>query len=113
MKCHHQPLTVGLQSPWFTASASRLVNGLDNKDVLGAALQAVHRVVVLLDVGNNHPALQGVAETWEGGGGGEGETNGETRRREGLKIKKMISSGCVQENNTYKGEKQSFPFKPG
>lgn len=51
-------LTVGLQSPRLTASASCLVNGLDNKDILGAALQAVHRVVVLLDVGNNHPALQ-------------------------------------------------------
>lgn len=54
----HQLLTVGLQSPWFTAPASCLVNGLDNKDVLGAALQAVYRVVVLLDVGDNHPALQ-------------------------------------------------------
>lgn len=51
-------LTVGLQSPRVTAPAARLVDGLDNKDVLGAALQTVHRVVVLLDVGNNHPALQ-------------------------------------------------------
>lgn len=50
-------LTVGLQSPRLTASASCLVNGLDNKDILSAALQTVHRVVVLLDVGNNHPAL--------------------------------------------------------
>lgn len=54
----HQSLTVGLQSPRFTAPASRLVNGLDNKDILGAALQAMYRVVVLLDVGNYHPALQ-------------------------------------------------------
>lgn len=56
-------LTVGLQSCRFTASASRLVNGLDNKDVLGAALQAVHGVMVLLDVGNNHPAVQRVTQT--------------------------------------------------
>lgn len=58
-------LTVGLQCPRFTAPASRLVNGLDNKDILGAALQTVHCVVVLLDVGNNHPALQRVTQTWE------------------------------------------------
>ncbi len=51
-------LTVGLQGPRFTTPASRLVNGLDNKDILGATLQTMHRVVVLLDVGNNHPALQ-------------------------------------------------------
>lgn len=61
----HSVLTVGLQSCRFTASASRLVNGLDNKDVLGAALQAVHGVVVLLDVGNNHPAVQRVTQTWQ------------------------------------------------
>lgn len=59
-------LTVGLQSCRFTASASCLVNGLDNKDVLGAALQAVHSVMVLLDVGNNHPAVQRVTQTWQG-----------------------------------------------
>lgn len=51
-------LTVGLQSPRLAAPAPRLVDGLDDKDVLGAALQAVHCVVVLLDVGNDHPALQ-------------------------------------------------------
>lgn len=51
-------LAVGLESPRFTAPASRLVDGLDNKDILGAALQSVHCVVVLLDVGNNHPTLQ-------------------------------------------------------
>lgn len=54
----HLVLTVGLQSSWFTAPASRLVNGLDNEDIFGTALQTVHRVVVLLDVGNNHPAVQ-------------------------------------------------------
>lgn len=58
-------LTVGLQRPRFAASTPRLVNGLDDKDVLGAALQAVHGVVVLLDVGDDHPALQRVAQTWE------------------------------------------------
>ena len=59
-----QSLTVCLQSPWFTAPASCLVDGLDDKDILGAALQAVYRVVVLLDVGHNHPAVQRVTETW-------------------------------------------------
>lgn len=58
-------LTVGLQSCRFAASASCLVNGLDNKDVLGAALQAMHGVMVLLDVGNNHPAVQRVTQTWQ------------------------------------------------
>ena len=62
---HRLVLTVSLQSPWLTAPASRLVNGLDNKDILGATLQTVHRVVVLLDVGNNHPALQRVTQTCE------------------------------------------------
>lgn len=51
-------LTVSLQSCRFAASASCLVDGLDNKDVLGAALQTMHGVVVLLDVGNDHPAVQ-------------------------------------------------------
>lgn len=57
-------LTVGLQSSWLTASASCLVNGLDNKDILGATLQTMHRVVVLLDVGHDHPTIQRVAQTW-------------------------------------------------
>lgn len=58
VRVSHQLLTVGFQRPWFTAPASCLVNGLDNKDIFGAALQTVHRVVVLLDVRNNHPAVQ-------------------------------------------------------
>lgn len=68
--------TVGLQCPWLTASASCLVNSLDNKNILGATLQAVHCVVVLLDVGNNHPALQRVAQAWE-----ERGNEGEIRRK--------------------------------
>lgn len=67
-------LTVGLQSPWFTAPASRLINGLDNEDIFGAALEAVHGVVVLLDVRNNHPAIQRITQTWE-----EGERGPEIR----------------------------------
>ena len=63
-------LTVGLERPRLTAAAARLVDGPHHEHVLGAALQAVHRVVVLLDVGHDHPAVQGVAQAWRGGGGG-------------------------------------------
>lgn len=56
-------LTVGLQSCRFAAPASCLVDGLHNKDVFGAALQTMHGVVVLLDVGNDHPAVQRVTQT--------------------------------------------------
>lgn len=56
-------LTVCLQLPRFTAAAARLVDGLDDEDVLGAALQTVHRVVVLLDIGHNHPAIGRVTQT--------------------------------------------------
>lgn len=59
-------LTVGFEAGWLTVAASCLVDSLDKEDITGATLQAVHRVVVLLDVGNNHPALQRVAQTCEG-----------------------------------------------
>lgn len=55
--------TVGLEFPRLAAAVPRLVDGLDNEDVLGAALEAVHGVVVLLNVGHNHPAVGGVAQT--------------------------------------------------
>lgn len=57
-------LTVGLQRSRLAASAPSLVYGLDNEDVLGATLQSVHRIVVLLDVWNDHPTVQGVTQTW-------------------------------------------------
>ena len=63
-------LTVGLEAGRLAVAAARLVDGLDEEDVARAALQAVHRVVVLLDVGHDHPAVQGVAQAWRGGGGG-------------------------------------------
>lgn len=56
-------LTVGFQTCWLAVAAPRLVDGLDEEDVAGAALQAVHRVVVLLDVGNDHPAVCRVVQT--------------------------------------------------
>lgn len=59
-------LTVGFEGPWLAAPAPCLVDGLDNEDVLGAALQAMHCVVVLLDVGDNHPALQRVTQACAG-----------------------------------------------
>lgn len=55
--------TVGLEFPRLAAAVPRLVDGLDNEDVLGATLEAVHGVVVLLDVGHNHPAVGRVAQT--------------------------------------------------
>lgn len=57
------PLTVCLQFPWLAATAAGLVDGLDDEDVLGATLQPVHRVVVLLDVGDDHPAICRVTQT--------------------------------------------------
>lgn len=56
--------TVGLEFPWFAAAVPRLVNGLDDEDVLGATLEAVHGVMVLLDIGHNHPTVGRVAQTW-------------------------------------------------
>ena len=56
-------LTVCLQLPRLTAAAACLVDGLDDEDVLGATLQTVYSVVVLLDVGHNHPAIRRVTET--------------------------------------------------
>lgn len=58
------PLTVCFEAGWFTVAASCLVNSLDKEDVTGATLQAVHRVVVLLDVRYNHPAVCRVVQTW-------------------------------------------------
>lgn len=55
--------TVCLQLPRLAAAAARLVDGLDDEDVLGAALQTVDGVVVLLDVGHDHPAIGRVTQT--------------------------------------------------
>ena len=49
--------TVRLQLPRLTAAAACLVDGLDNENVLGPTLQPMDRVVVLLDVGHDHPAI--------------------------------------------------------
>lgn len=56
-------LTVGFEAGGFTVAAPCLVDGLDKEDVTGAALQAVHCVVVLFDVGYNHPAVCRVVQT--------------------------------------------------
>lgn len=56
-------LAVCLQLPGLAAAAARLVDGLDDEDVLGAALQTVHGVVVLFDVGHDHPAIGRVTQT--------------------------------------------------
>lgn len=58
-------LTVGLQRSRLAAATSCLVDGFDDEDVLGTALQAMNRVVVLLDVGDDHPAIRRITETWK------------------------------------------------
>lgn len=50
-------LTVCLELARLAASAARLINGLNSEDVLSATLQPVHCVVILFDIGNNHPAV--------------------------------------------------------
>lgn len=67
--------TVGLEFPRLAAAVPRLVDGLDDEDVLGAALEPVHGVVVLLDVGHNHPAVGRVAQTWRDAGEKKEEKN--------------------------------------
>ncbi len=57
-------LTVGLEFGRRAAAASSLIHGLHEEDVLGAALQAVNRVVILLNVGHDHPAVHRVTQTW-------------------------------------------------
>lgn len=56
-------LTVGLEFSRRAAAASGLIHGLHDEDVLGSALQAVNGVVVLLDVGHDHPAVHRVTQT--------------------------------------------------
>ena len=56
-------LTVGFEACRLTVATSCLVDGLHKEDVPGAALQAVHRVVVLLDVWYDHPAVGRVVQT--------------------------------------------------
>lgn len=73
-------LTVGFEGPRLAAPAPCLVDGLDDEDVLGAALQAVHCVVVLLDVGDNHPALQRVTQACAGGSGRRRTFSSKSRR---------------------------------
>lgn len=54
--------TVCLEPGGFTVPAASLVYGLDKEDVSGATLKPVHCVVVLFDVGDNHPAIHGVVQ---------------------------------------------------
>lgn len=63
--------TVCLQPGGFAVPAACLVYGLDEEDVAGAALEPVDSVVVLLDVGDDHPAVHGVVETCGTGERGE------------------------------------------
>lgn len=61
--------TVGLEAGGLAVPAARLVDGLHQEDVAGATLEPVHCVVVLLDVGDDHPAVHGVVETCSAGQG--------------------------------------------
>ena len=58
-------LTVGFEAGRLAVAASCLVDSLDKEDITGATLQAVHRVVVLLDVRYDHPAVCRVVQTWQ------------------------------------------------
>lgn len=58
-------LTVGFEAGWLTVATSCLVDSLDEEDITGATLQAVHRVVVLLDVRYDHPAVCRVVQAWQ------------------------------------------------
>ncbi len=62
---HVPSLTVGFEAGRLTVAASCLVDSLDKEDITGATLQAVHRVVVLLDVRYDHPAVCRVVQTWQ------------------------------------------------
>lgn len=65
MKYSNDSLTVGFEAGRLTVAAPCLVNRLDKEDVTGAALQAVNRVVVLLNVWDDHPAVRRVIQTWQ------------------------------------------------
>lgn len=62
---YSHPLTVGFEAGRLTVAAPCLVDSFDKEDVTGAALQAVNRVVVLLDVWDDHPAVRRVVQTWQ------------------------------------------------
>lgn len=50
-------LTVGFETCRLAVAAARLVDCLDEEDVAGSALEAVHSVVILLDVRHDHPTV--------------------------------------------------------
>lgn len=56
-------LTVCLEFAGRTAATAGLVHGLHDEDVFGSALQAVNGVMVLFDVGHDHPAVHRVTKT--------------------------------------------------
>lgn len=64
LKSSGDSLTVGFEAGRLTVAAPCLVDRLDEEDVTGAALQAVNRVVVLLNVWDDHPAVCRVVQTW-------------------------------------------------
>lgn len=49
--------TVCFQSGGFAVPAARLIYGFHNKDVACPTLEAMHGVMVLFNVGHNHPAI--------------------------------------------------------
>lgn len=65
LKYSNGSLTVGFEAGRLTVAAPCLVDRLDKEDVTGAALQAVNRVVVLLNVRDDHPAVRRVVQTWQ------------------------------------------------
>ena len=71
---------VSPQLAWLAGAATRLVDGLHKEHVASSALQAVHRVVVLLDIGHNHPAVQRVTQVYKHTHTHTDEVNEETAR---------------------------------
>lgn len=56
MQCGEE-LTVGFEASWFTIAAASLIDGLDKKDITGSTLKPMHGVMILLDVGHDHPTV--------------------------------------------------------
>lgn len=58
-------LTVSLEPCRLTIAAASLIDCLDEEDISRAALQPMHCIMVLLDVGDDHPAVHRIVETWK------------------------------------------------
>lgn len=88
--------TVGFEAGRFAVPAACLVDGLDEEDVAGATLEPVDGVVVLLDVGDDHPAVHGVVETCGGGEGRRFIGREGTRSQRALEMERSWEPGDLE-----------------